>query len=273
MLFRDKGWSPKKPEAIPPPATSVDTINPLVTSLVIVVPAIMEPVGDDTQMWSLERQGEREAWKEFVEQVLPDVPDNKYFTGRAFTSDSFCVEHFVENRKEFPLEELRQLLATYLKKLDLKSVELINADYTNFLHLSSNFVALRNNIQKVYEPMISAREDVLNVKNQLEQKRNALRARISELKDVKRKKRHVQQLLALSHEVSRTEDSLEKALMDRRKGGLVYERALEEVIIIQRVIKSCDSLDPKSSLILNLLSRIEKIRRVLHTHKQEPQNT
>lgn len=230
---------------------------------------------DDKLLWSIERQEEREAWNRFVEEVLPDVPDNKYFTRRAFVSDTFSVEHFVENRKDYPLEELRELLSAYLKKLRIASIDLINADYTDFVHLSSNLIALRKSIEKVYEPIVSARLEVIKVRDELKDRTDLLRDRISRLKEVSKKKNDIHQLLLLNQDLERIEDSLSTGLKDVRKSDIIYEKSIEEVINFQRILRNHTSFINNNSRFLQDMScRVENIRKTLHmSSRLHNQNT
>lgn len=66
------------------------------------------------------------------------------------------------------LEEIRDDLGLHLKSLRSQMIELINEDYADFVNLSANLIGLDRSIQTIANPVKSLREEVINIKDELQ---------------------------------------------------------------------------------------------------------
>uniref|UniRef100_A0A1I7XRM9 Conserved oligomeric Golgi complex subunit 2 n=1 Tax=Heterorhabditis bacteriophora TaxID=37862 RepID=A0A1I7XRM9_HETBA len=72
------------------------------------------------------------------------------FNKNHFGRSDFDVQRFMNlARRRAGLKQIQQDLRLYLKSLQHSMIELINDDYADFVHLSSNLVGLQNSIDKI----------------------------------------------------------------------------------------------------------------------------
>lgn len=71
--------------------------------------------------------------------------------------DEFLTEH----RRIANLETLRDDLGIFLKNLRSSTIELINKDYADFVELSTNLVALEQDIMGIELPINKIKEEVM----------------------------------------------------------------------------------------------------------------
>ena len=93
--------------------------------------------------------------------LLPEVPDSFCFSSIEFSANEFEVDQFIKkHQNNMPLEQLREDLSIYLRKLRLSLVDLINCDYEEFIHLTSNYIDLNNNINNLLYSLSKLKRDV-----------------------------------------------------------------------------------------------------------------
>ncbi|CAJ0928530.1 unnamed protein product, partial [Mesorhabditis belari] len=82
------------------------------------------------------------------------------FNKAHFAQNDFNVERFMNlARRRASLEEIHKDLRIYLKSIQNSMIELINDDYADFVHLSSNLVALKESISKIEADLESIWEE------------------------------------------------------------------------------------------------------------------
>ncbi|CAJ0571756.1 unnamed protein product, partial [Mesorhabditis spiculigera] len=87
--------------------------------------------------------------KMFPSQAVSNEPP-LCFNKAHFTRADFNVERFMNlARRRATLKEIHNDLRAYLRSIQNGMIELINDDYADFVHLSSNLVALQESIDKI----------------------------------------------------------------------------------------------------------------------------
>lgn len=74
-----------------------------------------------------------------------------------FSVDEFLAEH----RRIANLETLRDDLGLFLKKLRSSTIKLINKDYADFVELSSNLIALDQDIMCIEDPLNKIKKEIM----------------------------------------------------------------------------------------------------------------
>lgn len=178
------------------------------------------------------------SWAKFTAEILPDPTYNKMFSKHDFVEDSFAVDFFVDRHKDQPLEELRELLSSFLKKLRVACLDLMNEDYANFVHLSTTLFDLSKSVEVVYNPLIKAREDIRNVRSRIEASSNTLHEKIEHFKEIRRKISVIDCLVDVSNDVSDVESSLKNFdSLDRLQKRLVSEKSLDLLTSAERFMR------------------------------------
>ncbi|OWR46985.1 putative oligomeric Golgi complex subunit 2 [Danaus plexippus plexippus] len=103
------------------------------------------------------------------EFTLPPAPRGLCFDRNDFVKTTFSVDNFLADHKDVAsLETMRDDLGVYLKVLRLAMIELINKDYANFVNLCATLIGFDKAIIKVQVPLSQLNEEVLSVKQCLE---------------------------------------------------------------------------------------------------------
>ncbi len=79
------------------------------------------------------------------------------FERQEFLAQDFSVLAFVRSRKHIPLEVLRQDLSTATRALRTELIDLINADYADFISLATTLVDVEDLLDGLQRPLESAR--------------------------------------------------------------------------------------------------------------------
>jgi hypothetical protein len=148
-------------------------------------------------------------WDQFIDELLPDAPDSSKFTKLDFVSPSFVVDAFIEKRKDEPLDRLRELLTTYSSKIRAASVSIINEDYLDLIHLSTNVIGVGKCVDKVLQPLTHAHDDVLTVRNEISAMIQSLEQKMSRLREIRRKKSDIEKMINLDVRLRDMEQRLE----------------------------------------------------------------
>ncbi|KZC14477.1 PREDICTED: conserved oligomeric Golgi complex subunit 2 [Dufourea novaeangliae] len=128
---------------------------------------------------------------------LPKAPKDLCFTELDFIQENFNVDTFLqEHKKNSKLETMRDDLGIYLKLLRSAMIDLINRDYIDFVHLSSNLIGLDKAINDLQAPLGQLREEVMQVQQTLDNEISVISANINENKMIKEYK---QSLFSLQH--------------------------------------------------------------------------
>lgn len=114
----------------------------------------------------------------------------------------FSVDEFLQNqRKNANLEIMRDDLGIYLKVLRSAMIELINKDYADFVNLSSNLIGLDKAITKIQVPLGQLKEEVWQVKSNLDEA-------ITEVSKCLEQQRFLQRTKRSLHSLSYVQQSL-----------------------------------------------------------------
>lgn len=152
---------------------------------------------------------------------------------------SFLADEFLHNyRNAASLEQMRDDLGMYLKVLRNSMIELINADYQDFVHLSAELVDLDKRIDDIRLPVEQLRGDILQV-------REVLTGTMDEISECLQKKRESRLREAAVQEVERLNEKLEKVKEQLGTGGKVetlpmislLERLSLDVVHLEFVVK------------------------------------
>lgn len=184
---------------------------------------------------------------------LPVGPNDLCFDKNEFIKKSFSVDQFLQNhRKKTNLETLRDDLGVYLKVLRSAMIELINKDYADFVNLSSNLNGLDKAINGIQVPLGQLKEEVLQVKLNLEEAMEDLSFRLDQRRQVRARKRSLQSLARVQSSLSKwsvllhlDENSKDEELERKKERppldpGLV-ERAASEFNQLQFCISKCEN--------------------------------
>lgn len=128
---------------------------------------------------------------------LPKAPKDLCFTELDFIQKNFNVDTFLqEHRKNIKLEAMRDDLGLYLKMLRSAMIDLINRDYTDFVNLSSNLIGLDKAINDLQVPLGQLREEVMQVRQTLDDEITTISNNMNESKRIREYK---QSLFSLQH--------------------------------------------------------------------------
>ncbi|PSN46904.1 hypothetical protein C0J52_15286 [Blattella germanica] len=195
---------------------------------------------------------------------LPVGPNDLCFDKNEFIKKSFSVDHFLQNhRKKANLETLRDDLGIYLKVLRSAMIELINKDYADFVNLSSNLIGLDKAINGIQVPLGQLKEEVLQVKLNLDEAMDELSHRLDQRRQIRAQKRSLQSLARVQSSLNKWSGLLhleedEKYVQQLQLEPGLVERAASEFNQLQFCISKCES-----DLTENHKQRAEKIRDLL----------
>ncbi|XP_053981638.1 conserved oligomeric Golgi complex subunit 2 isoform X1 [Hylaeus volcanicus] len=128
---------------------------------------------------------------------LPKAPKDLCFTELEFIQENFNVDTFLqEHKKSSKLETMRDDLGIYLKLLRSAMIDLINRDYIDFVNLSSNLIGLDKSINDLQTPLGQLREEVMQVRQTLDDEITAVSNNINENNKIREYK---QSLFSLQH--------------------------------------------------------------------------
>ncbi|CAK9815058.1 Conserved oligomeric Golgi complex subunit 2 [Anthophora plagiata] len=123
---------------------------------------------------------------------LPKAPKDLCFLETDFIQSNFNVDTFLqEHKKSTKLETMRDDLGIYLKLLRSAMIDLINRDYTDFVNLSSNLIGLDKAINNLQTPLGQLKEEVMQVRQTLDDEIIAITRNITESKKIREYKQSV----------------------------------------------------------------------------------
>ena len=196
-------------------------------------------------------------WDQFIDELLPDAPDSSKFTKLDFVSPSFVVDSFIEKRKDEPLDHLRQLLTTYANRIRAASVSIINEDYADLMHLSSNVIGVGKSVDKVLRPLTDAHDDVLAARNELSLLIQSLEEKLNRLRQVRRMKSDIEKMMRLDGRLQDLGDRLQKApALDPVASLIAIERLKADLLEVERTLQSISS---KSKLLFSQKDRFSQL--------------
>lgn len=126
---------------------------------------------------------------ERLEFTLPPAPRGLCFDRNDFVKTHFSVDIFLaEHQNVVSLENMRDDLGVYLKVLRLAMIELINRDYANFVNLSATLIGFNKAIEKIQVPLVNLNQEVLGVKQCLEEAMKELSMWLNQRNGLRNKK-------------------------------------------------------------------------------------
>ena len=204
-------------------------------------------------------------WDQFIDELLPDTPNSSKFTKLDFVSPSFVADAFIEKRKDEPLDQLRQLLSTYADRIRSAFVSIIDEDYADFIHLSSNIVGVGRSLDKVLRPLNEAHEEVTRVRNELSATICSLEDKMCRLHRVRKQVTDIDKMTKLEDEMSQLEQRVSR-LSDLQPVPrlLALESATTDLLQVERTLHSvackCKLLLRLKERYTQLVVRLEAVR-------------
>ncbi|CAN7999636.1 unnamed protein product, partial [Ixodes hexagonus] len=139
---------------------------------------------------------------------------------------NFSVDTFVsEHRKHAGLEKLRDDLNVHLKFLRSSMIELINKDYADFVNLSANLVGLDKFIRNISKPLEELRDQVTDVKAEVETSLNRAQMELQARRAIQEKKALLQQAVAVCKSV----EKIERLMPSGQQAGSWTNEQVEQV--------------------------------------------
>ncbi|CAH0594060.1 unnamed protein product [Chrysodeixis includens] len=124
-----------------------------------------------------------------MEFTLPPAPRGLCFDRNDFVKTNFSVDNFLADHQNVAsLETMRDDLGVYLKVLRLAMIELINKDYANFVNLCATLIGFDKAIVKIQVPLGQLNDEVVGVKQCLEDAMKELSMWMSQRHGLQKKK-------------------------------------------------------------------------------------
>ncbi|CAH1637583.1 unnamed protein product [Spodoptera littoralis] len=179
-----------------------------------------------------------------MEFTLPPAPRGLCFDRNDFVKTNFSVDNFLaEHQNVASLETMRDDLGVYLKVLRLAMIELINKDYANFVNLCATLIGFDKAIVKIQVPLGQLNDEVISVKQCLEDAMKELSLWMSQRHGLQKKK---QLLKHYSQTINclKTLDSILKTitLKKRQEQVALADRAAMQYNQLKFSIAKCDSI-------------------------------
>ncbi|CAG8499793.1 2025_t:CDS:10 [Diversispora eburnea] len=121
---------------------------------------------------------------------------------------NFSSDSFLANRRHITLDELKKELTTHLKSLKSELVEMINRDYASFVDLSTNLKGVDKVIEEVARPLGKMREEVQEVRTNLQNVIDSLENQLFHRTSIREKKAALQLLINIHESVRKVENLL-----------------------------------------------------------------
>ncbi|CAL7940909.1 unnamed protein product [Xylocopa violacea] len=182
---------------------------------------------------------------------LPRAPNELCFSEIDFIQENFNVDIFLqEHRKNTKLETMRDDLGVYLKLLRSAMIDLINRDYTDFVNLSSNLIGLDKAINDLQTPLGQLKEEVMQVRQTLDDEIIAITHNISENERIRDNKQSVYSLQHVYTSLNKLSSIISlKSFLDSPNKIDVLEQAAGEFNQLQFHMSRCK---------LNIINEKEK---------------
>uniref|UniRef100_A0A131XXY3 Conserved oligomeric Golgi complex subunit 2 n=1 Tax=Ixodes ricinus TaxID=34613 RepID=A0A131XXY3_IXORI len=200
------------------------------------------------------------------DKILKDPGPNLCFRKDEFMRSNFCVDTFVsEHRKHAGLEKLRDDLGVHLKFLKSSMIELINKDYADFVNLSANLVGLDKFIRNISKPLEGLRDQVTDVKAEVETSLNRARTELEARRGIQEKKALLQQAVAVCKSVEKIERLMPSAQQGNRWTNEQVEQVAMEVNQVLFYLSKCKHL----KLAGAVTQRVDAVTWQLQRHLEE----
>ncbi|KAJ8724101.1 hypothetical protein PYW07_008081 [Mythimna separata] len=193
-----------------------------------------------------------------MEFTLPPAPRGLCFDRNDFVKTNFSVDNFLaEHQNVASLETMRDDLGVYLKVLRLAMIELINKDYANFVNLCATLIGFDKAIVKIQVPLGQLNDEVISVKQCLEDAMKELSMWMSQRHGLQKKK---QLLKHYSQTINclKTLDNILKniTLKNKQEQVALADRAAMQYNQLKFSISKCDSIiKPEHKLQYNEVGR------------------
>ncbi|KAJ8713846.1 hypothetical protein PYW08_007466 [Mythimna loreyi] len=193
-----------------------------------------------------------------MEFTLPPAPRGLCFDRNDFVKTNFSVDNFLaEHQNVASLETMRDDLGVYLKVLRLAMIELINKDYANFVNLCATLIGFDKAIVKIQVPLGHLNDEVISVKQCLEDAMKELSMWMSQRHGLQKKK---QLLKHYSQTINclKTLDNILKNinLKKNQEQVALADRAAMQYNQLKFSISKCDSIiKPEHKLQYNEVGR------------------
>ncbi|KAL0869347.1 hypothetical protein ABMA27_007601 [Loxostege sticticalis] len=186
-----------------------------------------------------------------VEFTLPPAPRGLCFDRNDFVKTNFSVDNFLaEHQNVASLETMRDDLGVYLKVLRLAMIELINKDYANFVNLCATLIGFDKAIVKIQVPLGQLNEEVLSVKQCLEDAMKELSMWLNQ-RHALQKKKQLLKYYSQALNCLRTLDNILKNITDKKKQ--------EQIILADRAVMQYNQLKFSTSKCENLIKPEHKM--------------
>lgn len=162
------------------------------------------------------------------------------FDKNEFMKTNFSVDEFLHRNRNVPsLELLRDNLGVYLKVLRSSMIDLINEDYADFVSLSANLVGLDQSIGAIRKPLEVFREEILSIKNLINENEKEVRGYLKDKNDLRILKRNLQSLKKVFENIEKLDELLTNKLNKEFINPVDLERAALELIQLKFNKKFC----------------------------------
>ncbi|XP_076757318.1 conserved oligomeric Golgi complex subunit 2 isoform X1 [Xylocopa sonorina] len=172
---------------------------------------------------------------------LPRAPKELCFSETDFIQENFNVDTFLqEHRKNTKLETMRDDLGVYLKLLRSAMIDLINRDYTDFVNLSSNLIGLDKAINDLQTPLGQLKEEVMQVRQTLDDEIMTITHNISENERIRDNKQSVYSLQHVYTSLNKLSSIISlKAFLESPNKIDILEQAAGEFNQLQFHVSRC----------------------------------
>ncbi|KOB68477.1 putative brefeldin A-sensitive peripheral Golgi protein, partial [Operophtera brumata] len=181
---------------------------------------------------------------DLIEFTLPPAPRGLCFDRNDFVKSNFSVDNFLaDHQNVVSLESMRDDLGTYLKVLRLAMIELINKDYANFVNLCATLIGFDKTISKIQVPLGQLNEEVVSVKQCLEDAMKELSMWMSQRHTLQKKKQHLKYYSQTFNSLSTLENILSN-ISDKKTDERVAlaDRATMQYNQLKFSITKCENL-------------------------------
>uniref|UniRef100_A0A336N970 Conserved oligomeric Golgi complex subunit 2 n=1 Tax=Culicoides sonorensis TaxID=179676 RepID=A0A336N970_CULSO len=169
---------------------------------------------------------------------LPVGPSDLCFDTSEFMKESFSADEFLHNyRNAASLEQMRDDLGMYLKVLRNSMIELINADYQDFVNLSAELVDLDKRIEDIRSPIVQLRSDILEVKSMLSGTMNEISECLEKKREIRMKQIASEEIRRLTEKIGKVKDQLSSANENQDSLLNLLERLSLDVVQLEFVVK------------------------------------
>ncbi|EFP03940.1 CRE-COGC-2 protein [Caenorhabditis remanei] len=180
------------------------------------------------------------------------------FNKTHFNREDFNVERFMNlARQKADLKTIQQDLRLYLKSVQNSMIELINDDYADFVHLSSNLVSLQESLNKIeqeinrnWNEFEESTKESVGMAGRIEQKCNELgsnREKQSELRD----------RISFLCSIEKLAEMLQRP--PQKCSVLWLQKAANFVVELKATSSSCHHSEEEKNAEITVISKLEAV--------------